>query len=163
MRAPSNISAPPGPSAGSLPNVSDRYSNTSLSSTTELTPTSPPRPISSPCNWGLECEVCGQKLMSIKLLEQHCCRHFIRELEDQYSYLIDGLKCTICNTLFKQKRRLLLHIGGKHGKVSDILKQMGYAALPCPVLVKSNSTMQKQLVQIMKEEMKTDVCSSITY
>ena len=171
IKAPS-IFAPPGPpAAGSLLNlkvsssVSATYSKSSLPSSTAAgspnsnitgpTSTSAPKPESTPCNYELECEVCGQKQRSIQLLEQHCCRHFMKELQEQYSNLIDGLKCTICNNVFKQKHSLLLHIGCKHGKVNDILKQKGWAALPCPVNATSNSAMQKQLIQIKKEKMET--------
>ena len=109
----------------------------------------------STCNYDLECEVCSQKQRSIQLLEQHCCRHFMKELQEQYVALMDGLRCTLCNNVFKQKHSLLLHIGCKHGKVNDILKQKGFAALPCPVNATSNAAMQKQLIQIKKEKMET--------
>ena len=66
---------------------------------------------------------------------------------------MDGLKCTICNNVFKQKHSLLLHIGCKHGKVNEVLKQKGFAALPCPVNATSSAAMQKQLIQIKKERM----------
>jgi len=107
---------------------------------------------SSSCNYDLECEVCSQKQRSIQLLEQHCCRHFMKELQEQYASLMDGLRCTLCNNVFKQKHSLLLHIGCKHGKVNDILKQKGFAALPCPVNATNNAAMQKQLIQIKKEK-----------
>ena len=110
---------------------------------------------STSCNYDLECEVCSQKQRSIQLLEQHCCRHFMKELQEQYDTLMDGLKCTLCNNVFKQKHSLLLHIGCKHGKVNDILKQKGFAALPCPVNATNNAAMQKQLIQIKKERMET--------
>jgi len=110
---------------------------------------------STSCNYDLECEVCSQKQRSIQLLEQHCCRHFMKELQEQYDALMDGLKCTLCNNVFKQKHSLLLHIGCKHGKVNDILKQKGFAALPCPVNATNNAAMQKQLIQIKKERMET--------
>ena len=110
---------------------------------------------SASCNYDLECEVCSQKQRSIQLLEQHCCRHFMKELQEQYASLMDGLRCTLCNNVFKQKHSLLLHIGCKHGKVNDILKQKGFAALPCPVNATNNAAMQKQLIQIKKEKMET--------
>ena len=110
---------------------------------------------STPCNYDLECEVCSQKQRSIQLLEQHCCRHFMKELQEQYTTLMDGLRCTLCNNVFKQKHSLLLHIGCKHGKVNDILKQKGFAALPCPVNATNNAAMQKQLIQIKKEKMES--------
>ena len=74
------------------------------------------------CNYELECQVCDQKLKTISLLEQHCCRHFMKELQDHYSSLMDGLKCNVCYSNFKQKHSLLLHIGCKHGKINDILR-----------------------------------------
>ena len=79
----------------------------------------------------------------------------MKELQEQYVALMDGLRCTLCNNVFKQKHSLLLHIGCKHGKVNDILKQKGFAALPCPVNATSNAAMQKQLIQIKKEKMET--------
>merc|ERR1712212_890023 len=107
----------------------------------------------SECNYELECQVCDQKLKTISLLEQHCCRHFMKELQDHYSSLMDGLKCNVCYSNFKQKHSLLLHIGCKHGKINDILKKKGYAALPCPVTTNTSAAMQKQLVQVKKERL----------
>jgi len=107
--------------------------------------------LSSECNYELSCQVCNQSMKSLSLLEQHCCRHFMKELQDQFGGLIDGMKCTVCNSIFKQKGSLLLHIGCRHGKINDILRQKGFAALPCPVTSASGSTMQKQLIQIKKE------------
>ena len=83
---------------------------------------------------------------------------------------MEGLQCTICHNVFKQKHSLLLHIGCKHGKVSliisspsalyttsvqvnEVLLQKGFAALPCPVNATSSAAMQKQLIQIKKEKM----------
>ena len=111
---------------------------------------------SSECNYELNCQVCNQSMRSLSLLEQHCCRHFMKELQDQFGGLIDGMKCTICNSIFKQKGSLLLHIGCRHGKINDILKQKGFAALPCPVTTASGSTMQKQLIQIKKERIDSE-------
>jgi len=109
----------------------------------------------SECNYDLECKVCDQKVKNISLLEQHCCRHFMRELQDQYSSLMDGLKCNICHSIFKQKHSLILHIGCKHGKINEILKKKGYGALPCPVS-NSSMVMQKQLTQVKQERLEMD-------
>jgi len=159
-------------------NISSTITTTSAISTPAVptistTPTGPaatspasPAPPSAPsqgnsqqdstsCNYDLECEVCSQKQRNIQLLEQHCCRHFMKELQEQYATLMDGLRCTLCNNVFKQKHSLLLHIGCKHGKVNDILKQKGFAALPCPVNATNNAAMQKQLIQIKKERMES--------
>ena len=76
----------------------------------------------------------------------------MKDLQDQYSSLMERLKCNICNNTFKQKHSLLLHIGCKHGKINDILKQKNFSALPCPVTNTSSAAMQKQLIQIKKEK-----------
>jgi len=138
--------------------------NDSTNSTSSNSALAPPNPNTSidknndsnaECNYELECQVCDQKLKTISLLEQHCCRHFMKDLQDQYSSLMDGLKCNICYNSFKQKHSLLLHIGCKHGKINDILRQKNYAALPCPVTNTTSAAMQKQLVQIKKERMES--------
>eukprot|EP00092_Neocalanus_flemingeri_P026307 GFUD01028520.1.p1 GENE.GFUD01028520.1~~GFUD01028520.1.p1 ORF type:complete len:657 (-),score=159.95 GFUD01028520.1:22-1992(-) len=154
VSTPCNTSITPRPSNASL-NESSSAVTSNASSVT------PPANISdlnifdstTECNYELECQVCDQKLKTISLLEQHCCRHFMKELQDQYSSLMDGLKCNICYNSFKQKHSLLLHIGCKHGKINDILRQKKFAALPCPVTNTSSAAMQKQLVQIKKERM----------
>ena len=98
-------------------------------------------------------QVCKQKMNTLNLLEQHCCRHFMKELAEQFSALMEDLRCGLCNSVFKQKHKLLLHIGCKHGKINEILKQKGFSVLPAPVLSSSNHAMQKQLIQIKKERM----------
>ena len=111
-------------------------------------------PLVSECNFSLECQVCKQKLDSFHALEQHCCRHFMKEMAEQFSGIMEGLKCGICNLAFKQKHSLLLHIGCKHGKINDILKQKGYIVLPAPMVNNSNGAhqMQIRLLEIKKEK-----------
>jgi hypothetical protein len=103
-------------------------------------------------NCDLKCEVCNQEQKSINLLEQHCCRHFMKELRDQYTSLMDGGKCSICGNIFKQQMNLLMHIGCKHGKINEILQQKGFAALPCPVINNTSAAMQRQLMKIKQEK-----------
>jgi len=149
----------PPKSTNSISSLND--STNSTSSNSALAPTNPNTSLdknndsTAECNYELECQVCDQKLKTISLLEQHCCRHFMKDLQDQYSSLMDGLKCNICYNSFKQKHSLLLHIGCKHGKINDILRQKNYAALPCPVTNTTSAAMQKQLVQIKKERMES--------
>jgi hypothetical protein len=106
-------------------------------------------------NCDLKCEVCNQEQKSINLLEQHCCRHFMKDLKDQYASLMDGGKCNICGNMFKQQHSLLMHIGCKHGKINEVLKQKGFAALPCPVINSTSAALQRQLMQIKKEKVDT--------
>eukprot|EP00092_Neocalanus_flemingeri_P037533 GFUD01040868.1.p1 GENE.GFUD01040868.1~~GFUD01040868.1.p1 ORF type:complete len:645 (-),score=162.92 GFUD01040868.1:46-1980(-) len=154
VSTPCNTSNTPRPSNASL-NESSSAVTSNASSVTPPANTSDVNIFDSTteCNYELECQVCDQKLKTISLLEQHCCRHFMKELQDQYSSLMDGLKCNICYNSFKQKHSLLLHIGCKHGKINDILRQKKFAALPCPVTNTSSAAMQKQLIQIKKERM----------
>ena len=87
---------------------------------------------------------------------------YFQELAEQFSNLMDDLRCSLCNTIFKQKHKLLLHIGCKHGKINEILKQKGHAMLPAPCLEKGNNAMQKELIKIKKEKMdKSDDSDSI--
>merc|ERR1719341_1290219 len=121
-----NTSVVPAPLVinSSSPNISSTITSTSAISTPDVptiptpptgpaatSPASPSPPSvpsqensrqdSSSCNYDLECEVCSQKQRSIQLLEQHCCRHFMKELQEQYASLMDGLRCTLCNNVFK--------------------------------------------------------------
>ena len=163
--APSEATPKPVPRTATPPLPLNLATPSALNITRVAAPTAPPaaeavtprcpeapRPDTTPCNYDLACEVCSQKQRTIQLLEQHCCRHFMKELQEQNAALMDGMRCTLCNNVFKQKHSLLLHIGCKHGKVNDILKQKGFAALPCPVNVTNNAAMQKQLIQIKKEK-----------
>jgi len=132
-------------------------------------PAAPPGPsmnseekksLDSECNFNLECQVCRQKLGSFHQLEQHCCRHFMKELAEQFSAITEDMKCGMCNSAFKQKHSLLLHIGCKHGKINEILKQKGYVVLPAPIVNKGNGALQKQmqsrLLEIKKERREDD-------
>ena len=124
-------------SLASVVQPSNSISNSTLMATKALNPSSATETATTPvetnssidkndptseCNYELECQVCDQKLKTVSLLEQHCCRHFMKELQDHYSSLMDGLKCNVCYSNFKQKHSLLLHIGCKHGKINDILR-----------------------------------------
>ena len=98
--------------------------------------------------------MCDKQLGSLHQLEQHCCRHFMKELAEQFSGIMENMKCGLCNSGFKQKHSLLLHIGCKHGKINDILKQKGYIVLPAPMVNNSNGAhqMQIRLLEIKKEK-----------
>ena len=102
-------------------------------------------------------QVCRQKLGSFHQLEQHCCRHFMKELAEQFSGIMENMKCGLCSATFKQKHSLLLHIGCKHGKINDILRQKGYVVLPAPIVNSNNGSLQKQmqsrLIEIKKERL----------
>ena len=96
--------------------------------------------------------MCKQKLATLHLLEQHLCRHFMKEIQDGYKELQDDLRCTLCSSVFKQKHSLVLHIGCKHGKINEVLKSRNLPVLPAPVLNNPTSAMQKQLQKVKKEK-----------
>ena len=59
------------------------------------------------CNFDLQCQVCRQKLGSFHMLEQHCCRHFMKELAEQFSGIMENMKCGLCNSVFKQVNKFI--------------------------------------------------------
>merc|ERR1712059_152956 len=111
--------------------------------------------VESKVNNDLKCEVCGQEQRTISALEQHCCRHFLKELRDQCASLMEGGKCNVWGHVFKQQQSLLLHLGCKHGKINEVLKQKGYGALPCPVTATNSAAMQRQLIKIKQEKVES--------
>jgi len=112
------------------------------------------------------CQVCDKKFETDSKLEQHCCSHFTKELEDEFGYLMDGLECTMCRKNFKSKATLVLHIGSKHGKINDILVKKNFDALPCPVAQGSTcstpAAMQEQLIQLKNEKRSGDLVRPLT-
>jgi len=118
------------------------------------------------CNFERTCQVCDKKFETDSKLEQHCCSHFTKELEDEFGYLMDGLECTMCRKNFKSKATLVLHIGSKHGKINDILVKKNFDALPCPVAQGSTcstpAAMQKQLIQLKNEKRSVDLMNPLT-
>ena len=145
------ISAPPVPPQTPARKTSEVDSPTSVAQTP-----SEKKSLDKECNFTQECQVCKQKMASLHLLEQHLCRHFMKEIADTYSHLQDDLKCTLCASVFKQKHSLVLHIGCKHGKINEVLKSKNFPVLPAPVLNNPTSAMQKQLQKVKKEKMESE-------
>jgi hypothetical protein len=80
--------------------------------------------------------------------------HFKLKLDKNFQDLmLDGQKCKVCAQVFKAKPQLLLHIGTKHGKINNILKEMGYMELPCMVAPNTagSAEIQANLLSIKKE------------
>jgi len=136
--------APPGPP----PQTPGRPTSAPL---VPPTPASERKPLDSECNFNLSCQVCTQRLGNLHQLEQHLCRHFMKELQDSYSDLMNDMKCTLCHNVFKHKHSLILHLGCKHGKINDILRQKNLKVLPAPILNNSSKVMQNKLKQVEKE------------
>ena len=76
----------------------------------------------------------------------------MKELQDQFVDLMTpDLKCTLCHSVFKQKHSLVLHLGCKHGKINEVLRQKNFLPLPAPVLNNPTNAMQKKLIEVKKE------------
>ena len=69
---------------------------------------------------------------------------------------MQGLKCTLCGFTFKSKYLLINHIGCKHGKINDILKEQGYKVLPCPITGVKQDEIQRNMISIKKERMEVN-------
>merc|ERR1719282_1532476 len=111
-------------------------------------------------NYTTTCELCQKENKTLQALYSHVIVHIRVELERKVKDLMemDGLQCKMCDQSFKGKASLLNHIGCKHGKVNDILKEKGYSVLPCLLATNGNSgaEMQANLVRIKKERGKVD-------
>ena len=111
-------------------------------------------------NYTTTCELCQKENKTLQTLYSHVIVHIRVELERKVKDLMemDGLQCKMCDQSFKGKAPLLNHIGCKHGKVNDILKEKGYSVLPCLLATNGNSgaEMQANLVRIKKERGNVD-------
>ena len=80
----------------------------------------------------------------------------LKEIQDKFAHLMDDLKCALCHSIFKQKHSLVMHIGCKHGKINEILKEKNFQVLPAPILSNPSSSMQKKLQMVKKERFDSD-------
>ena len=76
----------------------------------------------------------------------------MKELQESFGNLMNDMKCNLCNNVFKHKQSLLLHIGCKHGKINDILRQKKMKVLPAQVLNNPSMAMQKKLEEAKEKE-----------
>ena len=106
-------------------------------------------------NYDLQCQVCEASCSTLSQLHQHCTNHFIRNIQTKFSHLIGetGKECLVCGFTAKSKSQVVTHLGCKHGKVNDILQEMGFKSLPCPVApnTQKDKEIQKKLVELKKE------------
>ena len=111
-------------------------------------------------NYTTTCELCQKENKTLQALYSHVIVHIRVELERKVKDLMEmeSLQCKMCDQTFKGKAPLLNHIGCKHGKVNDILKEKGYSVLPCLLATNGNSgaEMQANLVRIKKERGNVD-------
>jgi len=72
------------------------------------------------------CQFC-KKSVPIRRILQHYSSHFMQEIKHNCRELMDfsKLKCKVCETKFKQKQSIVLHMGMSHLKVNDILISKG--------------------------------------
>ena len=89
-------------------------------------------------------------------LYSHCASHFHKRVEEKHKDLMEGLKCTLCGSIFESKYLLTNHIGCKHGKINDILEEEGYKVLPCPITGTKQDEIQRNMISIKKERLERD-------
>ena len=106
-------------------------------------------------NYQLQCQVCEAACSSLSQLHQHCTNHFVRNIQTKFGRLIgeSGKECLVCGFTAKSKSQVVTHLGCKHGKVNDILQEMGFKSLPCPVApnTQKDKEIQRKLVELKKE------------
>ena len=106
-------------------------------------------------NYQLQCQVCEAACSTLSQLHQHCTNHFVRNIQTKFSNLIgeSGKECLVCGFTAKSRSQVVTHLGCKHGKVNDILQEMGFKSLPCPVApnTQKDKEIQRKLVELKKE------------
>ena len=75
----------------------------------------------------------------------------MKELQESCNDLVNEMKCMLCYNEFKQKHNLLLHLGCKHGKINDIIREKNLKVLPAPILNNPTTAMQKKLKLVEKK------------
>ena len=82
-----------------------------------------------------QCQVCRKTLESQQYdLEIHYCNHFMKDLAAHFPQSVAALECELCGAKFTRKRNLLHHLGCRHGKINNVLKQKRLAELSAPQL-----------------------------
>ena len=106
-------------------------------------------------NYELQCQVCEASCSTLSQLHQHCTNHFIRNIQTKFNQLIaeGGKECLVCGFTAKSRTQVVTHLGCKHGKVNDVLQEMGFKTLPCPVAPNTHKDqeIQRKLVELKKE------------
>ena len=105
------------------------------------------------CNYSLVCELCGVATKSDSQLEDHMSSHFMPELQAMARRFISpDLTCQKCGDVFKVKKRLILHLGKKHGIINEVLKKNNLRVLPSSVNASYSAAKQKKLRKIKMEK-----------
>ena len=105
------------------------------------------------CNYSLVCELCGVATKSDSQLEDHMSSHFMPELQAMARRFISpDLSCQKCGDVFKVKKRLILHLGKKHGIINEVLKKKNLRVLPSSVNASYSAAKQKKLRKIKMEK-----------
>jgi len=127
-------------------------------------PASSARRTGTSCNYSQVCELadCRFKAKNDMLLEEHMCvRHFSEELQAKAEpFITADLSCQKCGGAFKIKKKLILHLGCKHGLINEVLKEKNLMVLPLSVNTKYSAAKQKQLWQIKIERVELEADGS---
>ena len=107
------------------------------------------------CNYGLTCELCQVESKTLTNLYSHMVSHIKTDLERAVRELMEGTRCKVCSQGFARASALVNHLGIKHGKVNDVLREKGYRVLPCVIATEGTKAaeVQANLLAIKKEKM----------
>ena len=80
------------------------------------------------------CGVCSEDFSreSLSALVLHYCDHFSEHLPYKFRRFYSGNSCSICNKVFSVQASLLSHIGVRHTKINNVLRDFNIPAIHFP-------------------------------
>ena len=107
----------------------------------------------SACNYSRVCELCQFYAKSDYQLEDHMCGHFMEDIQAlAEDFITSDLTCGKCGDQFKLKKRLVAHLGRKHGLINEVLRKKHLKVLPSSVNENYSAAKQKRLKEIKIEK-----------
>ena len=107
----------------------------------------------SVCNYSRVCELCQFYAKSDYQLEDHMCGHFMEDIQAlAEGFITSDLTCGKCGDQFKLKKRLVAHLGRKHGLINEVLRKKHLKVLPSSVNENYSAAKQKRLKEIKIEK-----------
>ena len=107
----------------------------------------------SVCNYSRVCELCQFYAKSDYQLEDHMCGHFMEDIQAlAEDFITSDLTCGKCGDQFKLKKRLVAHLGRKHGLINEVLRKKHLKVLPSSVNENYSAAKQKRLKEIKIEK-----------
>ena len=111
----------------------------------------------SVCNYSRVCELCQFYAKSDYQLEDHMCGHFMEDIQAlAEDFITSDLTCGKCGDQFKLKKRLVAHLGRKHGLINEVLRKKHLKVLPSSVKENYSAAKQKRLKEIKTEKIENE-------